>query len=128
LFREDVCFVRRRGTLAYLPEHDRSDAPRAQRTKRVLLWLVRPAELALLQGIVARSCTEDFLMLGARLIRARLSTKAKVRNFFKLSFLQVGSLLFYATSLPFRTTSRPARGSSITKSRRRAAPSGTCRA
>lgn len=94
LFREDVCFVRRRGVLAYLPEHDRSDGPRARRTKRVLLWLIRPAELALLQGIVARSYTEDFLTLGARLTRARLSTKAKVRNFFKLSFLQVGPLLF----------------------------------
>lgn len=102
LFREDVCFIRRRGMLAHLPEYDRPARFRTRRTKRVLLWLVRPAELALLQGIVARSYREDFLTLGGRVTRARLDTKEKARNFFRLSFLQVGPLLFFRDLAAFQ--------------------------
>ncbi|HEX8753207.1 MAG TPA: hypothetical protein VF731_07310 [Solirubrobacterales bacterium] len=94
LFRGDVCFVRRRGVLAHLPAYDHPDGSEARRDKRVLLWLIRPAELALLQAVIARSYREDFLTLGARVTRARLDTKEKVRNFFRMSFLQVDPLLF----------------------------------
>lgn len=93
LFKQDVCFVRRSGIVAYLPDpFEKIDT--GVRRKRVLWWILRPAELAVLQGVIARDYIEDVQKTRAELMRARFGVKSKVRNFLRFTFVQATPLLF----------------------------------
>lgn len=93
LFKQDVCFIRRSGILAYLPDpFEKVDT--GVRRKRVLWWILRPAELAVLQGVIARDYIEDVRRTRAELMRARFNAKSRVRNFLRSTFVQATPLLF----------------------------------
>ncbi len=85
-YQGDVCVARTSHLLAYLPLQDPS-SPHRKHDKTMLALLTRPAELAVLQKVVATIATDELRLARRHLREAQHHTTRYLRNAFRRHFL-----------------------------------------